>query len=414
MPGIVVLPGGAGEFGEEELPEGGAEEEETGEGQKDFDTGVEDLVDARAREGPANPHLDENQEQALGDEDDESDEIKEQEKKVIVRGGVVADEAEGIVPGAEEEGDLDGGDDEHGAVFGEEEEREANAGVFSVIAGDEFGFGFGEVERGAFVGGEGGDEEDGGGGESEGVAEAEPSVETPLLEVGDGQEVECASGHDGDEDGEAERDFVGDHLAGFADGAVDGPFIVGSPASEDDAEDFDGEDGENPEQAGGEMGLEDEIGGEGDGEKTDEDGDEGKVRGEAEEEVVGAGGDEIFLEGEFEPVGGGLEQPNRTDTIGAVAGLHAGGDFAFPPDAKHGDGGGEESSKEDGDNEEGVEEGMGGWAVEEEALKEGGWGHKQRAVVAKGVGKGQGRIRASTFWAQERSCLERPWMSWVE
>src|SRR5271168_840753 len=50
---------------------------------------------------------------------------------------------------AEEEQRGDAADGDHVGVLGHEEHGELHGAVFGVVAGDEFGFGFGEVEGGA-------------------------------------------------------------------------------------------------------------------------------------------------------------------------------------------------------------------------------------------------------------------------
>ena len=51
------------------------------------------------------------------------------------------------VPAAEEQRGRDAGDDQHVDVLGEEERREAPAAVLGVVAADELGVGFGQIER---------------------------------------------------------------------------------------------------------------------------------------------------------------------------------------------------------------------------------------------------------------------------
>src|SRR5882762_375377 len=62
-------------------------------------------------------------------------------------------------PAAEEENGAKAGDGDHAGVFGDEEHGELEAGVLGVKAGDEFGFGFGEIEGDAIGFRDGGDEE---------------------------------------------------------------------------------------------------------------------------------------------------------------------------------------------------------------------------------------------------------------
>src|SRR6266481_5640311 len=49
-------------------------------------------------------------------------------------------------PSAEKQNRAEAGDGDHAGVFGDEEHGELEAGVFGVKAGDQFGFGLGEIE----------------------------------------------------------------------------------------------------------------------------------------------------------------------------------------------------------------------------------------------------------------------------
>ena len=69
-------------------------------------------------------------------------------------------------PSAEKERDAEAGDREHAEVFAEEEQREFEAGIFGVVAGDHFGLAFGQIERRAIGLGRGGDHEHDEAGES--------------------------------------------------------------------------------------------------------------------------------------------------------------------------------------------------------------------------------------------------------
>ena len=68
-----------------------------------------------------------------------------------IQEGIQVRNENGRRPAAEEEGDAEAADGEHFEIFGEEEEGEFEAGIFDEVAGDDFGFAFGEIE-GAAVG----------------------------------------------------------------------------------------------------------------------------------------------------------------------------------------------------------------------------------------------------------------------
>jgi hypothetical protein len=232
---------------------------------------VHELIETEAGEGPADPHVEEEEEDDLAPEYDELDEHVDPAADFGLAGvaaeGDVVDEFvdPGEVPAAEEEGDHDSGAGDHGGVFGEEEEGEFHGGVFGVVAADEFGFALGEIEGGAVGFGEdGGGEDEGGDGVDEDVPlgdEAEPVVG---LGGGHGFEVEGADGDEDAHEGECERDFVGEHLGGGAKSAEEGVFGTGGPAAEDDAVGGESGHGEDDEDADGGVGdHEGKIGGEG-------------------------------------------------------------------------------------------------------------------------------------------------------
>ena len=64
------------------------------------------------------------------------------------------------LPSAQEQQRADAGDRHHVGVFGHEERGELHAAVFGVESGDQFVFGFGQIERHAIGFGERGDQED--------------------------------------------------------------------------------------------------------------------------------------------------------------------------------------------------------------------------------------------------------------
>ena len=129
-----------------EVPDAGDQHVEQGHGEHELPGEVHELIHAQAWEGAANP-------------DEDADEGEELEEEPDV-GGDPGEERKGRGPAAEEEGDGHAAGGEHAEVFAEEEEGEFEAGVFDVVAGDDFGFAFGEVEGRAVGLGGGGDHEE--------------------------------------------------------------------------------------------------------------------------------------------------------------------------------------------------------------------------------------------------------------
>ena len=84
---------------------------------------------------------------------------------------MIEEVAEGAGGAAEEEQGGDAGDGDHVGVLGHEEHGELHGGVLGVIAGDELGFGLGEIEGGAVGLGVGGHEVDEEGDELEAAEE---------------------------------------------------------------------------------------------------------------------------------------------------------------------------------------------------------------------------------------------------
>ena len=116
--------------GEEDVDEGGFEEDDPAE--------VHELIKAEAGDGPADEDEEEDEE---GDLRQEAADVDEADPPGTHGEHLVDAEADG--PSAKEEGDDDGGADDHGGVFAEEEESELHGGVFGVVAADEFGFALG-------------------------------------------------------------------------------------------------------------------------------------------------------------------------------------------------------------------------------------------------------------------------------
>jgi len=122
-------------------------------------------MEAAARDSPADED----------EEEDEGDEFCKEDAKVNKAGGdresffepSVNAEADG--PATKEEGGDEGGTDDHGGIFAEEEEGELHGGVFGMVAADELGFTLGKVKRHAVS-----FREDGGGEDDEGDEDRDP------------------------------------------------------------------------------------------------------------------------------------------------------------------------------------------------------------------------------------------------
>lgn len=125
------------ECSEEDVDEGGLEEDDPAE--------FHELIVAEARDCPADEDEEVDEYEEFGEEDAEVEESAEME----IADGEVVDvviQGEACGPTAEEEGDDEGGADDHGGVFSHEEHGKFHGGVFGMIATDEFGFAFGEIK----------------------------------------------------------------------------------------------------------------------------------------------------------------------------------------------------------------------------------------------------------------------------
>lgn len=215
------------------MPEDDAEESDEGEGEEEFPGEVEEVVNAHAGEGCANPNH---------DESDGADFDEEPSP-----GWDEAEEGGGRKPTAEEEGSEEAADGEHGDVFCDEEGGVFEAAVFGEVTCYELAFAFGEVEGGAVGLCECSDEEDDAGGESPGGEEepiGEEAERIVVLGLDDGGEGEGAGGEGDAEGRDDEGELVAEDLCEGAHGAEDGVFVVACPAGEEDGEFGTGGDGE--------------------------------------------------------------------------------------------------------------------------------------------------------------------------
>ena len=149
------------------------------------------------------------------------------------------------MPAAEEENGGDAGDRDDVAVLGHEERRKTHARVLGVKAGNELGFGFGQVEGDAIGFGECGSQEND---EAEDLWDRR-SEDAPL---GDQAEVESCLAVDHfaeaqrvehqqrSHDGKSHGEFVADHLRRTAKAAQQRILAGGGPTAQRDGVDADG------------------------------------------------------------------------------------------------------------------------------------------------------------------------------
>src|SRR3954470_2887475 len=113
--------------------------------QHKFPGKAHELIHAQARERAANPN----------EKADQSQELEEEP-------GVTGNEIEKFkrrAPAAEEQRDGHAADREETEIFAEEKQREFESGIFEIVARDDFGFAFGQIE-GRTVGFRGGGHEE--------------------------------------------------------------------------------------------------------------------------------------------------------------------------------------------------------------------------------------------------------------
>ena len=211
-------------------------------------------------------------------------------------------------------------------------------------SGDQFVFGFWEIEGDAVGFGEGGDHED---------AEAKNLRERSLKNCPARDEAEVESALAVDQLAEAERvkhqqrrgdrhghrQLIADHLRGAAQSADQRILIVRGPAGEGDSVDADARESEDKQDAdvevgelhGGREGPDFHFGSErddGDRDQREHHGDEG---GEEVEEFVDVGWEHVLFGEELDHVGERLEESMGSDAAGSDAELDVGEDFSLDP-----------------------------------------------------------------------------------
>ena len=255
-------------------------------------------------------------------------------------------------PSAQPQGHCDRGNRDHGRVFRQEKERPAEAAVFGVKAGGQFGFGFRQIERRAIGFRHHGDRKN----KERDQPQREELEGKPdmlgLLRLHDSDHAQGAdaffikAGHqDRGNYRQAHRDFVGNHLRAGAQRAHQRVVGVGRPSRHDHAEHAQRRNAQHEQHADIHVG--DGVrGAEGHNNKDGECGDHDDQRRDPEDERVGLGRHDVFLDQKLERVGDGLQQAVGADSHGAQANLHVRQNFPLQP--VHGDHGHRESAERSG------------------------------------------------------------------
>ncbi len=148
-----------------------------------------------------------------------------------------------------------------------------------------------------------------------------------------------------DEDRDAGRDLVGDHLGGGAHPAEERPLGVGGPPRDQDPDHHQGGDRGDVEQAHVEIGHGHAVPEGQDHEGQGEAGEDEVGRG-AEEERIGLAGDQVLLEEELDRVGDPHQEAAQPLAVGPDAALHPAGDAPLPPHDHAREDGGEVEEQE--------------------------------------------------------------------
>src|ERR1700722_13957427 len=271
-------------------------------------------------------------------------------------------------PSTQPQGDRDGGNRDHRGIFGQEKQRPAEAAVFRVEAGGQFGLGFGQIERGAVGLRNHSDGEN----EKRNQAQRKKLEDEPdallLLSLHDTNHAERArvtrarytctvkskpvqTGHeDRRDDRQAHGHFQENQLHARAQSTNQRIVLIRSPARHHDAEHAQRRNSQHEEDADIHVG-DGMRGAERNHHEDRERRQHHDERRDPEHEAVGFGRHDVFFEQQLDGVGNGLQEPVRAHAHGAEAYLHVSENFAFQPVHRdHGNGEAEE-------NEENVDEG---------------------------------------------------------
>ena len=288
----------------------------------------QDLVDAQAREGPLDPHQQQDHEEGLAEEPDEARDVVHHRVEALPAGNVQRH------PTAEKDRGRNTRDDEQIDELGDVEQAEVHARVLGMVSGREFRLGLREVERTAVHLGVAGDQVDHEGDERREVAlEDEPPVGLTLDDL---RELHRVGQDDDRQDREADRQLVGDHLRTASHGADERILVVGAPPSQQDAHHADRRSSHHEEDTHVEVeDLHPAVEGQaGESQKRGQDDD---VGGQVVKELVRmADGDDLLGE-HLEDVAEDLQRAPRTDAHGAQTALERGTDLALHEDHHDGD-----------------------------------------------------------------------------
>ncbi len=305
------------------MPDAGDEDVDERERQHEFPGEVHELIHAQARQRAANPDEDENDRHQLREKPDVGRNPRQERNRRS--------------PAAEEQRDAEADDGEHAEIFAEEKQRELEAGVFREIAGDDFGFGFRQIERRAVGFRERRDEEQNESNQSP-RREHMPvrDAEGVMVLVGDDVvQVERADDHHHGHGGKDERDFVADHLRDGAHRAEQRVFVAARPAGHENGNFHRAADGEEKQQAGVVVGH-GHVFAERQHRVGEQHGNQHHHRREEMDDFVRRARHDVFLGEHFHAVGNELAEAGEADfgernadAVGAVAVLDAADAFAL-------------------------------------------------------------------------------------
>ncbi len=272
-----------------------------------------DLIDAQARQRPAQPDEEHHQADHLGAEDRDVDEHLDDR--------VLGDDptfAEGRLVAAQEEHGKQRARQQHVDVLGHGEERPTHAGILGVESAHQFAVGFGEIERGAVALGQTADDEDHRSHEQQRTLEQVPAgqAENAVVELlrRDLAQTHAARPQHDDGDDQGDRDLVADDLRHRAHAAKQRPLVVRAPAGHDQADHHQAGDTADVDRADRQI-CHIEMLGERHHRERQKGSGHGQVRCGAEDQRISGGGDEVLLRDRLHSVGSQLDQPQATGQV---------------------------------------------------------------------------------------------------
>ncbi len=211
------------------------------------------------------------------------------------------DVGEGAVPAAEEEHGEQQRHHHDAGVLGQQEEREAQPGVLRVGTEHDLGVGHRHVERRALQLGHGGDQEAHGAGQL-------PQQPERVPRGGDAGQGHRARGQRDRRRGQHDRQLVAQQLRRRAQPTEQRVLVGAGPPGHEGADDPDGGDGEDEQDAGVHVGG-DHVRRQRDHRERDQVGHQRHGRRQLEDRPVGRGGGDVLLLDELHPVGDELGPP---------------------------------------------------------------------------------------------------------